>query len=328
MKKAIALSLCLIVLLTILAGCGNKGRELYNVNLKKYVTLGEYKGIEVDTSSKDYKYIYEFFLNSDRNKNNMLVKDGTAKIGDITYIDYVGKKDGVAFDGGTASGYNLELGSGKFIPGFEEAIVGHKLGTSFTINVTFPEDYGSTDLAGQAVTFDINLHGVLAQVDDVFAKKMGFPTLDDYRLDVKNRAIGYYCLNEIASNSTIVKYPKKDLNKFYNEYKESINQQLISEGSSFEAYLSTNNISESEIKEYYYEQKKPSMDTEMLLYAIIDKEKIKITKDDREEALKKMAKEQGVTVEKLREETDDIMIETNVVYDKALAVLADNAIVK
>ena len=331
MKKLITIILCVITVLTLLCGCGGKGRLLYNVNLDKYIELGEYKGIEVDTSSDDYKKTYDSLLETDLDEHKESVKTGVADIGDTVTIDYVGKKDGVAFDGGTATGYDLELGSGTFIPGFEEAIIGHELGTSFTINVTFPKDYGSTELAGKATTFDIKLHSkyALPKVDETFAKKMGFPTLDAYKADVKERAVSYICFEKLLNDSKVNNYPKKDIKTYLNYMTEYYTEVATANNMTFDEFLKSNDMDKAQFKTYMTDnQIKPSMDNEMLLYAIIDKEKIKITKDDREEALKKMAKEQGVTVDKLREETDDIMIETNVVYDKALAVLADNAIVK
>lgn len=331
MKKAIALSLCLIVLLTILAGCGNKGRELYNVNLKKYVTLGEYKGIEVDTSSKEYKSNYDSVIKSDLEKYKEKATTGVAENGDTVTIDYVGRKDGVAFDGGTASGYDLELGSGTFIPGFEEAIVGKEIGTKFTINVTFPKDYGSTDLAGKATTFDITLHSkyVLPELDDTFTKKIGYASLDAYKEYAKKTAVSYICFDKLTESSEIKNYPKKDINKYLEYMTKYYTNVAASNNMTFDDFLASNNMDKAQFDTYMTDsQIKPTMKNEMILYSILDNEKIKITAQDREDELKKIAKEQGITVDKARENSTEMLIETNIVYDKALDILATNAVVK
>ena len=331
MKKIIALLLCIILMTSLFAGCSKNKRQLYNVNLNKYVTLGEYKGIEVDTSSNEYKENFDSIINSDLENNKENITTGVAEKGDTVIIDYVGKKDGLAFDGGTANAYELTLGSGTFIPGFEEAIIGKQIGTKFTINVTFPSDYASTDLAGKAATFDITLHSKYAEpvLDDTFAKKMGFSSLDAYKENAKKETISFLCFKKLIELSEIKEYPQKDIKKYLDYMTEYYTNVAANNQMSFEQLLTANNMDKAQFKTYMTDNKiKPSMKNEMLLYAILDSEKIEITAKDLEEQLKKIAKEQGTTVDKARQETSEFLLESNFVYEKALDILASNAIVK
>ena len=164
MKKVISLVLALTFVFA-LAGCtkANKGRIKYNLKMDKFVTLGEYEGIKIDTNGKEYKDTYSQFMNSDIQSFDLYKKitEGTLKNGDVANIDYVGKLNGVAFDGGTASNQELELGSNTFIEGFEEGLVGAQIGKSIDLNLTFPKDYGNTELAGKAVVFTVKVNHVV-----------------------------------------------------------------------------------------------------------------------------------------------------------------------
>lgn len=169
-------------------------------NPEDYVTVGAYEGIEVtvdvvnftdaDVESQfneeveyyvDYAGLYDYTATDKTD-----VEDG-----DIVNIDYVGKKDGVAFDGGTAQGYHLEIGSGSFIAGFEEGLIGHKVGETTTLNLTFPEDYHSEDLAGAAVTFDVTIHSIdtkeMPEITDelIVQMELGFDSIAAYKEDIR-----------------------------------------------------------------------------------------------------------------------------------------------
>ena len=146
-----------------LTGCGKKAkRQLYNDKLSKYITLADYKGLKVDTKSDEFKKYYDNMISSDVSSNNLYVKktEGTVANGDTANIDYTGKKDGVAFDGGTAAGYDLTIGSNSFIDGFESGLIGKKIGDTVDLNLKFPENYSSTELAGKAVVFTVKINYV------------------------------------------------------------------------------------------------------------------------------------------------------------------------
>ena len=163
------------------------------ITVEPEVTIENYKGItykpmSLEITDEDVAQEIEKLRN--RNSRMVTVEDREAANGDIAVIDFKGLKDGVAFEGGTAENYSLTLGSGSFIPGFEDQVVGHKAGDEFTIDVTFPEDYQEESLKGQAVQFEIKLHEVktheLPEVDEEFVKDVSeFDTVDDYRADLK-----------------------------------------------------------------------------------------------------------------------------------------------
>ncbi len=169
-------------------------------NVDDYVTVGDYSGLEVTADvvtftdedvetqfNEEVEYYVEYSDLYTYTKTDKTVVES----GDITNIDYVGKKDGVAFDGGTAQGHHLEIGSGSFIDGFEDGLIGKNVGETTTLHLTFPEDYGNEELAGAAVTFDVTIHSIdereMPEVNDALIAQMdiGFDTIDAYKADIK-----------------------------------------------------------------------------------------------------------------------------------------------
>ena len=162
--------------------------------MSKVNQLGNYKGIEVKVTSRqvldeDVEKEIQHLLSQ---KSQLVEKEGTVENGDVTTIDFKGLKDGVAFDGGTAEGYQLEIGSGSFIPGFEEQMIGMKKGETRDLNLTFPENYGVADLAGADVIFQVTVHHIAskvqAQLDEEFVKSFQMPdveTVEDFKKKVR-----------------------------------------------------------------------------------------------------------------------------------------------
>lgn len=161
MKKVLSLILALTFIFA-LTGCSKKnmGRIKYNYNMSKFVDLCEYEGIKIDTNGEEYKKIYADMMAADVENYGLYAKvtEGKLKKGDIANIDYTGKLNGVAFEGGTAAGYDLELGSNTFIEGFEEKLIGVEIGKTVDLNLTFPKDYGNTELAGKDVVFTVKVN--------------------------------------------------------------------------------------------------------------------------------------------------------------------------
>ena len=169
-------------------------------NPDDYVTVGEYAGLEVKVNvvnytdedvEKQFNEEVEYYVDYADLFEYTLTDKTTVEDGDIVNIDYVGKKDGVAFEGGTAQAHNLEIGSGSFIDGFEEGLIGHSVGETTTLNLTFPEEYHSEELAGAAVTFDVTINSIntkkMPEVTDELIAKMdlGFTTIEEYKEDIK-----------------------------------------------------------------------------------------------------------------------------------------------
>lgn len=291
MKKLISLGLLVCILATSISGCGKekvveKGRELYNDDLTNYVELGEYKGIEVDKSSEKFEAYYEEVIESDIANNNFFtrsdaIKDGKVEDGDIANIDYCGKKDGVAFDGGTAQGYDLEIGSGSFIDGFEDGLIGVEIGSTVDLNLTFPKAYKSADLAGEDVVFTVTVNSVKKRVEEQpesYYSKLNYETVEAYYEYVENTATENYLLNSVIQNSKINKYPKTDVDFLLNSYVEKITYTLSNQyGTNYETYVQNLGQTVEEFERSIIEDTiEPMMDTQMLMYAIFDAEKFKL----------------------------------------------------
>ena len=202
MKKNVRLILCCAAVVMLAAGCGKKSdttetttaaetTEAEITDKGEVTKLGQYKGIEVtkeDTTVTDAELDQRIASILQANPEITEITDRPAQNGDTVNIDYVGMKDGVAFDGGTAEGYDLELGSDAFIDGFEDGLIGANVGEERSINLTFPEDYGNADLAGQAVVFDVTVNKIEekknAILDDAFVQRVSdFSTVDEFKAD-------------------------------------------------------------------------------------------------------------------------------------------------
>lgn len=224
-KKLAVLAASICTLSLVLTGCSS---EISN----DYVTITKYKGVEIDKvdSTKVTDDDVESQINSvlQSKATTTEVTDRAAKEGDTVTIDYEGKKDGVAFDGGTATDAQLTLGSGTFIDGFEDGVVGHKIGDTFDLNLTFPENYAQEDLAGQAVVFTVTLKGItqsdVPELTDEFVQSVSdtSKTVEEYKKEVKKsmeesndennkNTIKQNAWKAVLENTTVNKYPKKDL---------------------------------------------------------------------------------------------------------------------
>ncbi len=193
MKRLAAIMVTVSMMAATLVGCGATEDNLGSVNLEKYVTsLGEYKGLELSAAKTEVtdEYIESYIDYMLMNYPELVeITDRAVENGDVVNIDYVGKKDGVAFDGGTAQGYELAIGSGTFIPGFEEGLIGTNKGDVVDLNLTFPEEYHSEELAGADVVFTVTVNSINEQVipelTDEFVKQFECETVDEFRESVK-----------------------------------------------------------------------------------------------------------------------------------------------
>lgn len=259
-KKISAIILSLALITCFAAGCGAPERELYSLKLSKYIELGEYEGIEVDTSSDEFKEYYTSEISSDVANNNFYVKktEGTVASGDTVNIDYEGKKNGVAFEGGTAQGYDLTIGSGSFIDGFEDGLIGVQIGSTVDLNLTFPADYQSAEL--------------------------DFLTEKAYTDDVTERAIKAYLVDKVIEDAEVKEYPEEDKESVINSIIEFYDSQYQSAyGVDFETVLSSNGMTLDDFKSEMESSQLPAMmDRQMAMYAILDNESLEIS----EEALK------------------------------------------
>lgn len=329
---SLILSICFIA--TAFAGCGDKDRILFkSADLTEYITLGEYKGITVDMNSKELVEAVADLAKTDIEDAGLYdeLDSGKVKEGDIANIDYEGKEKGVAFEGGTAQDYDLEIGSGQFIPGFEEKLVGVKIGDTVDLNLSFPKDYHSEDLAGKAVVFTVTVNFVKRyKTPDKAFEELGFKNYAAYEKDLEERTAKQYLFDAVCANSKVKNYPKEDIEILYpalkNQFVSSIQSQYQID---FATYLQYTGMTEEEFKEEFIKEKvKPGMDGQIVVYAIIDKEDLEFDTEKKIEETEKAIKKSGnsnVTIQKIKETYGDHYFEELAATEAVLDFIYDNA---
>jgi trigger factor len=318
------------------------------VFLKPEVKLGEYKGIEI--VKKDDKVSAKEVndeLDKIRNQNVRWVEvEREAKTGDTVVLDYSGSVDGVKFEGGTAEGQTLELGSGRFIPGFEEQVAGAKPGDKKDITVTFPEEYPAKELAGKEAVFAINILSVkekeLPVLDDEFAKDVSeFDTLADYKKDIKKNLkkaaeekaksqMEDDILKAIVENSQVeIPEPMIDTQTGYQI--QQLSYQLMYQGMKLEDYLQYIGKTVDDLRADYREGSEKQVKMRLCIEAMIKAENIEANDEDVEKQIAKMAEEAKKTPEeykKLIKDEDNEYFRDRIKVDKLFDFLAANAVIK
>ncbi|QUN14279.1 trigger factor [Clostridium sp. C1] len=253
--------------------------------MSKVNQLGNYKGIEVTISSRqvnqeDVEREIQQLLSQ---RSQLVEKDGTVENGDVTTIDFKGLKDGVAFDGGTAEGYQLEIGSDSFIPGFEEQMIGMVKGETRDLNLTFPENYGAKDLAGADVVFQVTVHHIAskvkAQLDEEFVKSLQIPdveTVDDLKMKIRegleNQNI--QALNAEKENKVLgvliensdVEVEDEDIQRALDQHVQYVTNELAKQGMALEQYLQMMSMDQDAL----HAQLMPAAKQQAIFEAIID----------------------------------------------------------
>ena len=327
-----------------------KGKDLKFtaiVQIKPEVKLGKYKGIElkkIEYTVSDKDVEHELGHMAEHNARLVTVDDRPVEKGDITIIDFAGSIDGVAFEGGTATNQELEIGSNKFIPGFEDQIIGMKVNEEKDINVTFPEDYFSKDLAGKEATFKVTLHEIkkkeLPKIDDDFAKDVSeFDTLADLKADIKskmekeNEERAKYESEEAAIEAVCkdveVDIPSGMIETEIDNMVKDIENKLSYQGLTLDQYLKLTNKTMENLRKEFDEQANKAVKSRLVLEAIIKAEDIKPDDKEVEEKVKEMAKNYGRPEDELlKNEGFKNYIIDNMKYEKAIAFILDNAKMK
>lgn len=327
-----------------------KGKDLKFtaiVQIKPEVKLGKYKGIElkkIEYTVSDKDVEHELGHMAEHNARLVTVGDRPVEKGDITIIDFAGSIDGVAFEGGTATNQELEIGSNKFIPGFEDQVIGMKVNEEKDINVTFPEDYFSKDLAGKEATFKVTLHEIkkkeLPKIDDDFAKDVSeFDTLADLKADIKskmekeNEERAKYESEEAAIEAVCkdveVDIPSGMIETEIDNMVKDIENKLSYQGLTLDQYLKLTNKTMENLRKEFDEQANKAVKSRLVLEAIIKAEDIKPDDKEVEEKVKEMAKNYGRPEDELlKNEGFKNYIVDNMKYEKAIAFILDNAKMK
>lgn len=319
----------------------------FKVSVTTYpeIELTAYKGlkaerplVKVDAAevNAEVKSIQE------RNARMVSVEDRAAKKGDTVVIDFEGFTDGVAFDGGKAEGHSLELGSGQFIPGFEDQIIGKNIGDEFDVNVTFPEDYGAKDLAGKPAVFKVKLHEIkireLPAADDEFAKDVSeFDTLKEFKADLKKKAIERKkkAAEEAVENILVQQIvdgikgeiPEAMFTNRLNQSVEEFNYRLQSQGMSLDLYLQYTGSTIEQFRDTFRPQAEMQVKYRLALEKIVELENIKADEGEVDAEYAKLAESYGVDVDKVKSVIPASEVEKDVAVGKAIDFVKDNAVI-
>ncbi|WP_343118071.1 trigger factor [Clostridioides difficile] len=317
-----------------------------NVEVKPEFELGNYKGIEiakVENTVSDENVDAKLQEMVEKNARLVSVEDKALEDGDTAIIDFEGFENGVAFDGGKGENYNLVIGSNTFIPGFEEQLVGKKAGEEVEVNVTFPEEYHSQDLAGKPVVFNVKINDVkvkeLSALDDEFAKDTSeFDSLDELKADVrakleeeaKNRADAETrnsVVEKVAEN-TEIEIPEVMIQHQIDNMLNELNYQLQYQGFGLQQLLEMTGRTMEELREEREEDAKKLVKSSLVLEAITKAEGIEATEEEFKAELEKMASAYNMEVEKIEaslRDADKEDIKGQIKIRKTIDLLVDNA---
>lgn len=316
------------------------------VAVKPEVTLGEYKGLKVDKVSTrvtqkevDAKIQEE----AEKNARTITVEDRPVQDGDEVILDFEGFVDGVAFEGGKGENYPLTIGSGSFIPGFEEQLVGAESGKEVEVNVTFPEDYHAEDLKGKAAVFKCTVHEIkakeLPEIDDEFAAEVSeFDTLDEYKADVKAKikeqkeAEGKTKKEDQAVEQAVanaeMEIPDAMLDTQVRQMADDFAQRLMQQGLSMEQYFQFTGLTAEKMLEDLRPQALKRIQTRLVLEAIAKAENIEISDEKLDAEIAKMAEAYSMEADKLKEymgENEKKQMKEDMAVQEAVTFLVENA---
>ncbi|MBE5841724.1 MAG: trigger factor [Butyrivibrio sp.] len=315
------------------------------VALKPPVKLGKYKGVEtpkMDIDVTDADVDAEIDKQRNTNARTVEVTDRAVKDGDIVTLDFEGFVDGKAFQGGKGTDYPLTIGSGAFIPGFEEQLVGFEIGKEGDVNVTFPEDYQADELAGKAATFKCTIKAIkakeLPELNDEFASDVSdFDTLAEYKEDVKNKLVERKTNEEKAKREDLVvkaviedsdmELPEAMVETQARQIVNDFAQRLQMQGMSMDQYLQYTGNTVDKMLEQVKPQAVERIQARLVLEAVAEKEKITVSDEEFEEELKKMAEQYRMELPKLKElmsESEQKTMRNDLAVQKAADFLVEN----
>ncbi len=317
------------------------------VAVKPEVTLGEYKGLTVEKVSvevTDEEVAAKLEEEQKKNARTVVVEDRAVQDGDEVVLDFEGFVDGVAFEGGKGENYPLTIGSGAFIPGFEEQLVGVEAEKEVEVNVTFPEEYHSADLAGKAATFKCTVHEIkvkeLPELDDDFAAEVSeFDTLDEYKASIKEKLVEQKVaeaktkkedavVEKAVANATM-EIPEAMITTQANQMVQEFAQRMQQQGLTMEQYFQFTGLTTEKMMEEVRPQAVKRIETRLVLEAIAKAENIEITEEKLDEEMAKMAEMYKMEVEKLKEfmgENEKAQMKEDMAVQEAVTLLVDSAV--
>ena len=316
------------------------------VAVKPEVTLGEYKGLEVpktETEVTEEEIEAELKKEQEKNSRTITVEDRGAENGDIATIDFEGFIDGTAFEGGKGTDYPLTLGSGSFIPGFEDQLVGAKAGDHVEVNVTFPEEYQAAELAGKAAVFQCDVKKVeakeLPELDDDFAQDVSeFDTLAEYKDDIRKKlterkekeartAKENAAVDKVIENAQM-EIPDAMINTQISQMLDDFSRRMQAQGLTMEQYFQFTGMTADKMREEMKPQALKRIQTRLVLEKIAETENIQPTDEEVNEEISKMAEMYKMEADKLKELLGDRELEQmkkDMAVQKAVTLVADEA---
>ncbi len=319
------------------------------VAVKPEVELGQYKGIEVekqDTTATDEEVDKEIDKERESNSRSITVEDRPVQDGDMTVIDFEGFVDGTPFEGGKGTDYPLTIGSGAFIPGFEEQLIGAEIGKETEVNVSFPEDYHAKDLAGKPAVFKCTVKEIkvkeLPELDDEFAQDVSdFDTMEEYRADVRKKieerkAASAKAKKEDAVIEKIIEGAKMEIPDAMVKTQaeqgvDEFAQRLEMQGMSIEQYLQYMGGSVDAMVEQYKPQALKRIQSRLVLEAIVAAENLEVSDEELEAEYSRMAEQYKMEVEKIKEifgDADKANIREDLAIQKAVELVTEAAVEK
>ena len=316
------------------------------ITVEPEVSIDGYKGLEYEPVSlevTDEDVEEEIKKVQKRNSRLVSVEDQAAENEDIAVIDFKGLLDGEAFEGGTAENYSLTLGSGAFIPGFEDQVIGHKAGEEFTIDVTFPEDYQAEELAGKAVQFEIKLHEVkkheLPEVDDEFVKDVSeFDTVDEYKADLRtkleeNREGEAENSKESQLSEKLIELIEAEIPEaMYENQLDSIvdefEMNLRSQGLDLNTYMQYTGLTEDKLRDTYRSRAEAQVKLRLALRKIAELEDMKPSEEDIEAKYNELAETYKVDVARIKAVFGPNEVGGDIETERAMKFVKENAVEK
>lgn len=310
------------------------------IDVEKCVTLGDYKGVTVEKTIQSVTD--EDVQNEIDNAlaNYPVEVDQAAKEGDTVNIDYVGKIDGEEFDGGSDQGADLKLGSGKFIDGFEDGLIGARKGETRTLNLTFPEDF-TQDLAGKAVEFTVTVNAVkepLSEPTDQWVADNieGYDNIADYKAGIRSEQeesneqtaenqVRYAAWTQVIDNCTINEYPETLVEVGKKLYKQQVETYAKYAGMELDAYIESSGLTQEEYQSNMEEYGKNVAAQALVCQAICNKEGFAIGDDDYQKALQDMLTEYGCTEEELIQTYGQDNVEQSIMLNRVSNLIMENA---
>ena len=335
-----------------LSGCGKKDpTHLSGIKASDYVTVADYSAVPVEAAapevSDDYLDLYVQYQLSMQATYEEITDRDTVESGDTANIDYVGKKDGIAFDGGTASGYNLTIGSNSFIAGFEDGLIGAKVGETVLLNLTFPENYGNTELAGQDVTFDVTVNSiqkyVTPELTDEFAAAQGIAgvsTADAYREFLRSQlmeqAVASYnnevqgqIIQYLEENSTFQKDPPAEMaERITSTFMETFTSYAQQYGMDLATFMTLQGSAEESYEDDIRDMAMNTTKEYIIMQAIADAENLNISDKEFEEAVAQEAADAGYSsVAEFKKDQDTEAFREYLMVQNVVQFLQEKAVV-